>query len=131
MFYCFLDGLLEYFQISIALEHHEKMTFTCFFGAIAYQQMLFGLCNDQATFQSCMITIFNDLLEDIIEVFMDDSFVFRDSFDHYLRNMMKVLKRCEETNLVLNSGKCHFMVHEGIVLGHKISQHMIEVKERK
>ncbi|GKB80868.1 reverse transcriptase domain-containing protein [Tanacetum coccineum] len=42
-----------------------------------------------------------------------------------------MLARCEETNLVLNLGKCHFMVKEGIVLGHKISGAGIEADRAK
>ncbi|KAK6152787.1 hypothetical protein DH2020_012426 [Rehmannia glutinosa] len=58
-------------------------------------------------------------------------FVFGDSFDLCLANLKKVLVRCEETNLVLNWEKCHFMVQEGIVLGHKISCRGIEVDKAK
>ena len=58
---------------------------------------------------------------------MDDFSVFGNSFDHCLRNLERVLARCEETNLMLNWEKCHFMVREGIVLGHKISQAGMEV----
>jgi len=39
--------------------------------------------------------------------------------------------RCEETNLVLNCEKCHFMVQEGIVLGHKILRMGMEVDKAK
>ncbi|GKD68453.1 RNA-directed DNA polymerase, partial [Tanacetum coccineum] len=67
-----------------------------------------------------MMAIFNELIEDIMEVFMDDFSVFGSSFDRCLKNLEKMLKRCEETNLVLNWEKCHFMVKEGIVLGHKV-----------
>ncbi|XP_070034696.1 uncharacterized protein [Nicotiana tomentosiformis] len=66
-----------------------------------------------------------------IKVFMDDFFVVGDFFEHCLDNIRQVLKRCEETNLVLNWGKCHFMVDEGIVLGHKISKQGIEVDREK
>ncbi|KAL4282299.1 hypothetical protein GQ457_03G019160 [Hibiscus cannabinus] len=48
-----------------------------------------------------------------------------------LSNLEKVLKRCKETNLVLNWEKCHFMVDEGIVLGHKISSKGMEVDKAK
>ncbi|KAK1663598.1 hypothetical protein QYE76_051757 [Lolium multiflorum] len=65
------------------------------------------------------------------EVFMDDFSVYGNSFDNCLRNLDKVLQRCEETNLVLNWEKCHFMVNEGIVLGHKISERGIEVDRAK
>ncbi|KAK1666319.1 hypothetical protein QYE76_054478 [Lolium multiflorum] len=62
---------------------------------------------------------------------MDDFSVYGNSFDNCLRNLDKVLQRCEETNLVLNWEKCHFMVNEGIVLGHKISERGIEVDRAK
>ncbi|GJV46558.1 reverse transcriptase domain-containing protein [Tanacetum coccineum] len=66
-----------------------------------------------------------------MEVFMDDFSVFGDSFDSCLSNLEKMLKRCEDTNLVLNWEKCHFMCKEGIVLGHKISKAGIEVDRAK
>ncbi|KAK1666087.1 hypothetical protein QYE76_054246 [Lolium multiflorum] len=79
----------------------------------------------------CMSAIFHGFCESIVEVFMDDFSVYGNSFDSCLRNLDKVLQRCEETNLVLNWEKCHFMVNEGIVLGHKISERGIEVDRAK
>ncbi|GJS07565.1 reverse transcriptase domain-containing protein [Tanacetum coccineum] len=78
-----------------------------------------------------MIAIFHDLIEETKEVFMDDFSVFEDSFYSCLSHLDKMLKRCEDTNLVLNWEKCHFMVKEGIVLGHKISKSGIEVNRAK
>ncbi|KAK0592079.1 hypothetical protein LWI29_012916 [Acer saccharum] len=129
--YCFLDGYSGYNQIAIAPEDQEKTTFTCPFGTFAYRRMPFGLCNAPGTFQRCMMSIFSDMLEEIIEVFMDDFSVFGDSFDLCLHNLTLVLKRCEENNLVLNWEKCHFMVQQGIVLGHVISRRGIEVDKAK
>ncbi|CAN6712699.1 unnamed protein product [Malus baccata var. baccata] len=130
-FYCFLDGYSGYNQIVIAPEDQEKTTFTCPFGTFAYHRMPFGLCNAPATFQRCMMSIFSDYVEKIIEVFMDDFSVFGDSFDSCLHNLSLILKRCVETNLVLNWEKCHFMVKQGIVLGHIISEKGIEVDKSK
>ena len=62
---------------------------------------------------------------------MDNFSVYGTSFDHCLHNLNKVLRRCEDTNLVLNWGKCHLMVNEGIVVGHKISERGIEVDKAK
>lgn len=76
-----------------------------------------------------MTNIFSDMLEKEIEVFMDDFSVGGSSFDICL--LGRVLKRCQETNLVLNWEKCHFMVEEGIVPGHKVSKHGIEVDPAK
>ncbi|CAA7030132.1 unnamed protein product [Microthlaspi erraticum] len=84
-----------------------------------------------ATFQRCMTSIFSDLIEEMVEVFMDDFSVYGASFSSCLSNLCRVLQRCEETNLVLNWEKCHFMVREGIVLGHKISEKGIELDRAK
>ncbi|CAN6723552.1 unnamed protein product [Malus baccata var. baccata] len=120
-----------YNQIVIAPDDQEKTTFTCPFGKFAYRRMPFGLCNAPATFQRCMVSIFSDFIEKIIEVFMDDFSVFGDSFDGCLENLTLILKRCVETNLVLNWEKCHFMVKQGIVLGHIVSERGIEVDKSK
>ncbi|KAL5789532.1 hypothetical protein ACOSQ2_004420 [Xanthoceras sorbifolium] len=130
-YYCFLDGYSGYNQIPIAPEDQEKTTFTCPYGTFAYRRMLFGLCNAPTTFQRCMMAIFSYMVERFIEIFMDDFSVFGSSFDVCLANLALVLKRCEETNLVLNWEKCHFMVKEGIVLGHRISSTGIEVDRAK
>ncbi|GJS98044.1 reverse transcriptase domain-containing protein [Tanacetum coccineum] len=130
-FYCFLDGFSGYFQIPIDPQDLEKNTITCPYGTFAYRRMPFDLCNAPGTFQRCMMTIFHDMIEKTMEVFMDDFSVFGDSFDSCLSNLEKMLKRCEDTNLVLNWEKCHFMCREGIVLGHKISKSGIEVDRAK
>ncbi|GJZ12701.1 reverse transcriptase domain-containing protein [Tanacetum coccineum] len=101
-YYCFLDGFSGYFQIPIDPLDQEKTTFTCPYGTFAYRRMPFGLCNAPGTFQRCMVAIFHDMIEKTMEVFMDDF-----------------------------SEKCHFMVKEGIVLGHKISKTGIEVDRAK
>ncbi|GJS36454.1 reverse transcriptase domain-containing protein [Tanacetum coccineum] len=67
----------------------------------------------------------------MMEVFMDDFSVFGNSFGNCLSRVDKMLQRCEDTNLCLNWEKSHFMVKEGIVLGHKISKNGIEVDKAK
>ncbi|GKD19931.1 reverse transcriptase domain-containing protein, partial [Tanacetum coccineum] len=78
-----------------------------------------------------MMAIFHDMIEETMEVFMDDFSVLRNSFSSCLSHLDKMLKGCKDTNLVLNLEKCHFMVKEGIVLGHKISKSGIEVDRAK
>nr|GFB64753.1 reverse transcriptase domain-containing protein [Tanacetum cinerariifolium] len=94
-YYCFLDGFSVYFQIPIDPKEQEKTTFTCPYGTFAYKRMPFGLCNAPGTFQRCMMAIFHDMIERMMEE------------------------------------KSHFMVKEGIVLGHKISKKGIEVDKAK
>ncbi|EOY03961.1 Integrase-like protein [Theobroma cacao] len=102
-YYCFLDGYSGYNQIVIPLEDQEKTTFTCPY----------------------------DIVEKTIKVFTDDFSIFGNNFDECLLNLDRVLSRSEETNLVLNWEKCHFMVQEGIVLGHKVSSKGLEVDKAK
>ncbi|GJT94915.1 hypothetical protein Tco_1090433 [Tanacetum coccineum] len=54
-----------------------------------------------------------------------------DSFDSYLANLEQMLVRCKQAHLVLKWEKCHFMVTEGIVLGHKVSSARLEVDKAK
>ncbi|GJY79690.1 reverse transcriptase domain-containing protein [Tanacetum coccineum] len=130
-YYCFLDGFSGYFQIPIDPKDQEKTTFTCPYGTFGYRRMPFGLCNAPDTFQRCMMANFHDMIEETMEVFMDYFSVFKDSFSSCLSHLDKMLKRCEDTNLVLNWEKCHFLVKEGIVLGHKILKSGIEVYKAK
>lgn len=101
-YYCFLHGMSGYFHIPVALEDKENTTFTCLYGMFVYRRMLFGLCNALTTFQKCMMSIFDKLIKDILEVFMDDFSSFGDLFEGCLHNLDQVPPRCEETNLVLN-----------------------------
>ena len=69
-----------------------------------------------------MMSTFSDMIEEIMEVFMDDFSVYGKTFNDCLENLDKVLQRCEENHLVLNWEKCQFMVREGIVFGHLVSE---------
>nr|GEU30248.1 reverse transcriptase domain-containing protein [Tanacetum cinerariifolium] len=137
--YAFLEGDNK-LPVSIAKELgdeeksamiKEKTTFTCPYGTFAYRRMPFGLFNAPGTFQRCMLAIFHDMVKKTMEVFMDDFSVFGDSFENCLSRLDKMLQMCEETKLCLNWEKSHFMVKEGIVLGHKISKNGIEVDKAK
>ena len=78
-----------------------------------------------------MLSIFCDIVEHCLKVFIDDLTVFGNSFDDCLNNFEKVLKRCVEKELVLNWEKCHYMVTSGIILGHIVSVKEIEVDKVK
>jgi len=75
-YYCFLDGYSGYNQVPGDIEEQEKTKLTCPLGTLAYRRMPFGLCNARATFQQCMISIFFDMVERFLVIFMDDFFVY-------------------------------------------------------
>ena len=78
-----------------------------------------------------MMSIFSDLVEEVMEIFMDDFSVYGSGFENCLRNLETVLQRCYDKNLALNREKFHFMVTEGTVLGHKIYAAGLEVDQVK
>jgi hypothetical protein len=100
--FCYLDGYSCYHQIPIYPDDQSTTTFTCLYGTFAYTRMSFGLCNALASFQRCMMAIFFDLVEKVVEVFMDDFSVYSKTFEDCLANLDKVLKWCQMVDLVLN-----------------------------
>jgi hypothetical protein len=100
--FCYLDGYFGYHQILIHLDDQSKTTFTCPYGTFAYRRMSFALCNALALFQRCMMVIFSDLIEKVMEVFMDDFSIYGKTFEDCLANLDKVLKQCQEADLVQN-----------------------------
>ena len=130
-YFCFLDGYLGYNQIAIHPDDQEKTTFTCPFGTFAFRCMPFRLCNAPATFQRCMTAIFLDFLGDSLEVLTDDFFVFGNDFKSCLVHVTKILEVCIRKRLVLSWEKSHFMVREGVVLGHIVSGKGLEVDKAK
>ena len=103
-FFCFLDGYSGYHQIPIHPNDQSKTTFTCPDRTYAYRRISFGLCNAPASFQRCMMSIFSDMIEEI----MDGFSIYGKTFDDCLENLDKVLQRCEEKHLVLNWKKMSF-----------------------
>ena len=77
------------------------------------------------------MAIFCDLIRESLEVFVDDFSIFRPSFDMCLEHLTRILDVCVKKHLVLSWGKSHFMVREGIVLGHLVSSKGLVVDKAK
>ena len=71
-FYCFLDGYSGYNHIAVDPQDQEKQLLHVLLVFFAYRRMPFDLCNAPATFQRCMMAIFDVMVEKCIKVFMDD-----------------------------------------------------------
>eukprot|EP00253_Pinus_taeda_P021920 PITA_21920 len=130
-FFSFLDGFSGYNQIQITPEDQDKTTFTCPWGTFAYRVLPFGLCNAPATFQRVVLSIFADLINDGLEVYMDDFTPYGEDFDPALDTLEKVLQRCIATRLCLSHEKCYMMMTEGLILGHYILAAGIQVDPAK
>jgi hypothetical protein len=79
-YFCSLDGKSGFMQIPIHPDDQHKTTFTCPYGMFAYRRMPFGLCNARASFQCCMMAVFSEFIEEIVEVFMDDFSIYGKTF---------------------------------------------------
>jgi hypothetical protein len=130
-YFCFLDGYSGFMQIPIHPDDQHKTMFSCPYETFAYRRLPFGLYNAPTSFQRCMMAVFSEFIEENVEVFMDDFSVYGNTFMDCLAILEKFLTRCAEVDLVLNWEKCHFMVKQGIVLGHVISERGIEVDKAK
>ena len=130
-YFCCLDGYSGFLQIPIHPDDQDKTTFTCPYGTFAYKRLAYGLCNAPPTFQRFILSIFSDMIGIKVEVFIDDITVVGKSYEDCLNNLAAVLQRCSEHNLVLNWEKCQFLVKEGIILGHLVSERGIEVDQAK
>nr|GEW22305.1 hypothetical protein [Tanacetum cinerariifolium] len=123
--FCTHKILMEY-DFKPAIQHQRRVSpIHCVSKTVVENE------DNQLILTRCMMAIFQDMIEKTMEVFMDDFSVLGDSFSSCLSHLDKMIKRCEDTNLVLNWEKCHFMVKEDFVLGHKISMSGIEVDRAK
>jgi hypothetical protein len=93
--YFFLDVYSGFMQIPIHPDDQHKITFTCPYGTLAYRRMPFGLCNAPDSFQRCMMAVFSEFIEEIVEVFMDDFSIYGKTFmDFVVVKSVYVVVKC-------------------------------------
>ncbi|KAA3449940.1 RNA-directed DNA polymerase-like protein [Gossypium australe] len=100
----FIDQMLERIREHLPVLMVHLLTDGCHLVSV----MPLGLFGDVSYLSST-----TDLIDKIMEVFMED------------------FTRCLEADLVLNWEKCHFLVQEGLLLGHLVSSRGIEVDKAK
>lgn len=130
-FFSFLDGFRGYNQICIAPEDQDKTTFTCPWGTFSYNVLPFRLHNAPATFQRAVLSIFVDIVNDCVEVYMDDFTVCGNTYEEAKTNLEKLRKRYIDTNLSLSHEKCYILMTKGIILRHYISSQGIQVDPKE
>eukprot|EP00253_Pinus_taeda_P025075 PITA_25075 len=121
----------RYNQIQISPKDQDKTTFTFPWGTFAYRVLPFGLCNTPTTFQRAVLSIFFELVHNAVEIYMDDFTPYGSDFREALSNLGKVLDKCIKMNLSLSPKKCEFLMTEGTVLGHAISQQGLQEDPNK
>lgn len=126
-----IDLRQGYYQIRIRESDVPKTAFRTHFGHFEYRVMPFGLSNAPATFMQLMHSIFHDLLNKYVTIYLDDILIFSKSLNDHYNHLHEVLKRLKENRLYAKMSKCHFCVDQIEFLGHVISKDGISVDPQK
>jgi hypothetical protein len=125
----FMDGNAGYNQIFMAPEDIHKTAFRVpgAVGLFEYVVMTFGLKNAGATYQRAMNYIFHDLINKLVEIYIDDVAVKSASVDGHLGDIRQVLERTRRFGLKMNPKKCALGVSAGQFLGFLVHERGIEI----
>jgi hypothetical protein len=116
-----LDGFSSYNQIKVKRTYKHKTTFITCWGTFAYESMPFGLSNASDTFQIAMKIDFYDLIDKIIQIYLDDLTVYSKNRSYHFGHLKKVLIRCRKFGISLNPSNSIFGITKGNLLGHIVS----------
>ena len=123
----FLDAFQGYYQIPLALNDQEKITFVTPIGNYRYKVMPFDLKNAGSTYQKMMTRMFKPQLGKSIEVYVDDMVVKSKVVSEHMGDLKAIFDILRKHKLRLNASKCSFGVEFGKFLGYMVTYRRIEV----
>jgi hypothetical protein len=128
---CFLDAYFDFHQIPMSREDGEHTAFIIVDDLFCYLSMPYGLKNALSTFARVMHKTFDDLIRDLIVVYVDGIIVKIKSHASLLDNLAQVFDRLWTTHTKLNPDKCVFRITAGKLLGFLVSYQGIEANPEK
>jgi len=117
-----LDLQSGFWQIRMAPEDVKKTALVTKTGLYDWTVMPFGLKNATNTFTRTMSSIFKEMGDKFLKVFVDDLNIHSENWEDHLRHLGAVLSRLREVNLKLNPSKCCFAIESIVFLGHVVSK---------
>ena len=93
--------------------------------------MPFGLCNAPATFMRAMNTLFHDLLDRGVVVFLDDILIYAATLAEHNRLLEEVLKRLRESRFFCKLKKCSFFRQKTTFLGFDVTESGLSINDQK
>lgn len=126
-FFSKIDLQQGYHQLRIAEEDIPKTAFSTRYGHYEYRVMAFGLTNAPASFQGFMNSLFKQLLDEFVVVYLDDILVYSKTFQEHLQHLRQVLEILRENKLHAKKEKCEFGLSQMTFVGHVISADGIQV----
>ncbi|GBG84008.1 hypothetical protein CBR_g37882 [Chara braunii] len=130
-FFTKIDLRSGYHQIRVAKEDQHKTAFRSRFGHYEFTVMPFGLRNGPATFQMAMNTMFQDLLEDFVLVYIDDILIYSRTLEEHMTHLRTVLQRLRDHGVYAKLSKCAFAQSKVDFLGHQVSEHGLHMDDSK
>jgi hypothetical protein len=128
---CLLDAYSGFHQIHISREDKEHTAFITVDDLFCYVSMPYGLKNALFTFVRAMYKTFEDLIRDLVQLYVDDIVVKIKSHSSLLDNFVIVFDRLRSTCIILNPDKCVFGVSTEKLLGFLILRRGIEASLEK
>lgn len=126
-----IDLKTGFHQIRIRPEDIEKTAFTTKYGQFEYTVMAMGLCNAPATFQTLMNSIFRDVIDKFLVIYLDDILIYSDSEEEHMKHVKLVLERLKENCLYISPKKCDFVKEEVEFLGLRAGKKGVRVDPAK
>lgn len=130
-FFSQIDLKGAYNLVRIKKGHESKAAFRCKFGHFEPCVVQFGLTNAPAVFQRFINSIFQDLIDICVVIYLDDILIFSDNLESHITHVKEVFKRLKSNNLVAKASKCFFHSDRLTFLGHVISPDGIRMDNSK
>ena len=120
-----------YHQIPMKFDDRVKTSFTCRYGTFQFTVMPFGLSTAPATFQRMMNTIFFEMLDLGVLVYLDDVLIYSKTVEEHIILLDKVFALLQKHKLYLKEKKCSLFLETINFLGHVISKHGVSMESGK
>ena len=126
-----LDLFSGYHQIPVHPPDRHKTAFITRYGTYEFNVMPFGLSNAPATFQTAMNTLFYDLLDNSVIVYLDDILIYSTNPREHYKHLHDVFTRLAHNQWYCKLAKCSFGQPSIEYLGHIITKGTLHIDPDK
>ncbi|MBW0483405.1 hypothetical protein O181_023120 [Austropuccinia psidii MF-1] len=126
-----MDCMKGFHQNGVKPNSIKLLRIICHMGIYEYTRMPFGIKNAPAHFQRMMDTIFQEILECWMVVYIDDIIMYSETWEDHVQYIDRVLSKCTHINLKIPLKKCNFGQQELLALGHKFSGLSLAIDQNK
>lgn len=126
-----IDLRNAYHLLRIRKGDEWKTTFRTRYGAFQFLVMPFGLCNAPSSFQRFMNSIFADVLDHFVVIYLDDILIFSRNPAEHAKHVREVLRRLRMHRLYAKAEKCEFHRPKVDFVGFVVGDHGVSMEGGK